>query len=238
MRLQVFLSRSRICSRRKALNLVKEGYVSVNNNVIREPSYDVDPGTDEVYFNDRKVELKKNSYIIVNKPRGFVTTLMDRHAEKTVLSLLPAGYRHLYPVGRLDKDSEGLLLFTNDGDLAFRLIHPSFKVNKVYFVDVRGNVKHSDVLRLQKGVFIEGRKTHPACVKIIYSKGGASGLEITIHEGRKRQIRLMLLSLGYRVIRLRRVKYGSLELGKLKPGQWRLLNNQEISSLYKGCGLS
>lgn len=237
MRLQVFLSHSRVCSRRKALKLVKEGRITVNGKVVMEPSCNVD-SSDQVYLGNRKINLKENSYLLLNKPRGVVTTLQDTHAKFTVKDLLPQEYKHLYPVGRLDKESEGLLLFTNDGDLAFRLGHPSFKVDKVYFVEVSSCLSGKDVLALERGVLIEGRRTHPAKIGIVYSKPRMSGFNITIHEGRKRQIRLMLASLGYSVRSLKRIQYGPIRLNNLAPGACRLLSEEESSSLFKVCGLS
>ena len=237
MRLQVFLSHSRVCSRRKALELIKEGQVTVNGKTVNEPSCAVD-SSDEVYLGNKKVSLKENSYLILNKPKGAVTTLQDKHAKFTVKDLLPQEYKHLYPVGRLDKESEGLLLCTNDGDLAFRLGHPSFKVDKVYFVEVSGCLNNKDVLALEKGVIIEGRRTHPAKIKMVYSKPNTNGFNITIHEGRKRQIRLMLDSLGYPVRSLKRIQYGPIRLDNLAPGKWRLLSREELGAIFKVCGKS
>ena len=237
MRLQVFLSHSRVCSRRKALELIKDAQVTVNGKIVNEPSYSVD-SSDQVYLGNKKVSLKENSYLILNKPRGVVTTLRDEHAKFTVKELLPKEYKHLYPVGRLDKESEGLLLFTNDGDLAFRLGHPSFKVDKVYFVEVSGCLNNKDVLALEKGVIIEGRRTHPAKIKMVYSKPNTNGFNITIHEGRKRQIRLMLDSLGYPVRSLKRIQYGPIRLDNLAPGKWRLLSREELGAIFKVCGKS
>jgi len=237
MRLQVFLSHSRLCSRRKALRLIQDGEVTVGGAVVREPSYDVSPQSDNVYLGTRKVELKANSYIILNKPRGFVTTLKDRHADTKVTDLLPSQYGHLYPVGRLDKESEGLLLFTNDGDLTFRLLHPRFKVNKVYLTEVGRRIRKEDILPLEKGIVIDGRPTYPAQVKIVYATTNKTVLRITLHEGRKRQIRLMFTKLGYNVRRLKRIQYGPIPLGSLKTGAWRALSGTEITLLRKACGL-
>ena len=238
MRLQVFLSRSGVCSRRKALDLVKNGGVFVNGSPVNEPSYDVEPGRDRVSLGNKSVILQKNCYIVLNKPPGYTTTRSDRHAKRIVFDLLPPCYRNLHPVGRLDKDSEGLLLFTNDGDLTYRILHPRFKFDKTYFVGVSGRLGKGDIACLERGVMLEGRRTFPAKVEVIYSKQNACGLSITIHEGRKRQIRLMLSSLGHRVIFLKRMRYGPLELGALKPGRWRLLKESEISLLRKACGIN
>ncbi|OGX54417.1 MAG: hypothetical protein A2321_01655 [Omnitrophica WOR_2 bacterium RIFOXYB2_FULL_45_11] len=237
MRLQVFLSHSRVCSRRKALELIKDAQVTVNGKIVNEPSYSVD-SSDQVYLGNKKVSLKENSYLILNKPRGAVTTLQDEHAKFTVKELLPKEYKHLYPVGRLDKESEGLLLITNDGDLAFRLGHPSFKVNKVYFVEVDRRLSGQDALALERGVVVEGRRTHPAKLRMVYSKPNASGFNLTIHEGRKRQIRLMLAGLGYSVRNLKRIQYGPIRLDNLAPGKCRLLSREELGVIFKVCGKS
>lgn len=237
MRLQVYLSHSRLCSRRKALELVKDGSVTVNGKVILEPSYDVNVNSDNVYLGKREVKPKENSYLILNKPPGVVTTLDDKYAKVKVIDLLPHQYRHLYPVGRLDKDSEGLLIFTNDGDLTFRLLHPRFKVDKVYYVKIRGRISREDISRLEKGVFIEGRKTYPARIDRVRLGANESSFNITLNEGRKRQIRLMLLSLGYRVFCLRRIQYGPIKLGNLKAGGYRILKEQEVSILKASCGV-
>lgn len=233
MRLQVFLSHSRICSRRKAMELVQAGRVSVQGKVVTEPSYEVSPGCRDVCLDGRNVEPGTGKdYLVLNKPRGVVTTLQDKYAESTVLGLLPKAYKHLYPVGRLDKDSQGLLLFTNDGELTFRLLHPSFKVDKVYNVRLDKPPDENSVRNLERGVFIEGRKTAPA--KIV--RTGVESLRITIHEGRKRQIRLMLSGLGFRVLRLERIKYGPVSLGNLRPGEWRLLDEKEVAALRAETG--
>lgn len=235
MRLQVYLSHSRLCSRRKALELVKNGSVTVNGKVTLEPSYDVKVASDRVYLGDKEVGLKKISYLMLNKPPGVVTTLDDKYAKVKVIDLLPPEYGHLYPVGRLDKDSEGLLLFTNDGDLTFRLLHPRFKVDKVYYVKIRGRISREDISRLEKGVFIEGRKTYPAKIDTVRLESDTSSFNITLNEGRKRQIRLMLLSLGYQVTCLRRIQYGPIKLGNLKAGGYRILKEQEVNLLKASC---
>ena len=237
MRLQVFLSHSRVCSRRRALVLVQEGHVRVNATIVREPSYDVDAEKDEVFLDTTRIGLKEKSYLMLHKPAGFVTTLEDSHARHIVIDLLPSAYRHLYPVGRLDKDSEGLLLFTNDGELTHRLLHPSFKVDKVYLVEINGCIDKESILRLEHGLLIDGRRTQPAKVELVYARPKQSRFTMTIHEGRKRQIRLMLAAIGYKVSRLKRIQYGPLRLGELSQGKWRLLSVQEIKHLKDICGI-
>lgn len=214
------------------MELVQAGRVSVNGRAVTEPSYEVSPDAPDIRLDGKKVELGGKDYLVLNKPRGIVTTLQDKYAQATVLGLLPKAYKHLYPVGRLDKDSEGLLLFTNDGDLTFRLLHPSFKVDKVYYVETDKPLDENSIRHLERGVFIEGRKTAPAKI----APAGRASLRITIHEGRKRQIRLMLSGLGFQVLRLERIKYGPISLGNLRPGEWRLLDKKEIAALAKEAG--
>ncbi|HBO97554.1 MAG TPA: pseudouridine synthase [Candidatus Omnitrophica bacterium] len=233
MRLQVFLSRNGVCSRRKAFDLVMSGHVSVNGRPVVEPSTPVDPDKDKVCVDDKVVAAKAYTYILFNKPQGCVTTREDRFAEKTVFDLLPSEFRHLVPVGRLDKDTEGLLLLTNDGDLTYRLTHPSFDIDKTYRVRMTGTLEPQDRQALEKGVVIEGRRTAPAKIQDARRAGNNTEFLITIHEGRKRQVRLMVAHVGKKVIYLQRVAQGPLKLGDLKLGHWRELKNQEIQILHK-----
>ena len=233
MRLQVFLSRNGVCSRRKAFDLVLGGRVSVNGQQVVEPSTPVDPDKDKVCVDDKVVAAKAYTYILFNKPQGCVTTREDRFAEKTVFDLLPSEFRHLVPVGRLDKDTEGLLLLTNDGDLTYRLTHPSFDIDKTYRVKITGTLEPQDRHALERGVVIEGRRTAPAKIQDARRAGDGTEFTLTIHEGRKRQVRLMVAHVGKKVIYLQRVAQGPLRLGDLKLGHWRELKNQEIQMLHK-----
>lgn len=233
MRLQVFLSHGGACSRRKALALILSGKVSVNGALCLEPSHPVDPDSDTVLLFGAPVSLKKKIYLLLNKPSGTVTTAYDRFAPKTVLDLLPKEFRHLHPAGRLDKDTKGLLLLTNDGDLAYRLTHPSFEVNKTYRARLSKPMDDRDIQRLEKGVLLDAKKTAPCKIK----KVSPAEVEMTIHEGRKRQVRRMFALLNYGVLDLIRIKQGSLDLGGLKTGAWRLLAPQEVAQLYKDVGL-
>ncbi len=153
------------------------------------------------------------------------------------MDLLPKEFTHLNPAGRLDKDTEGLVFFTNNGELAFRLTHPRFNIDKTYFVEINGKLKDEDRLRLVKGVILEGRITSPSKIRNVSIKQGTSHFEITIHEGKKRQIRLMLLALGYQVLHLKRISFGALLLGNLPAGKWRHLTGEEISALKNSVGL-
>lgn len=233
MRLQVFLSRNGVCSRRKAMDLVQGGRVSVNGRQVVEPSTPVDPGKDRVCVDDKAVAAKAYTYILFNKPRGCVTTREDRFAEKTVFDLLPAEFRHLVPVGRLDKDTEGLLLLTNDGDLTHRLTHPRFNIDKTYWVKMTGTLETKEREALEKGVVIEGRRSAPARIQDVRRAGAGTEFTITIHEGRKRQVRLMVAHVGEKVTFLQRVAQGPLRLGDLKAGRWRELTENEIQGLRK-----
>ncbi len=229
-RLQVFLSHSGACSRREAMKVIQQGRVTVDGEVICEPSFPVDSGN-EILFNGKAVTAKNHAYVLLHKPKGFVTTLEDKHAKRIVLDLLPEKFKHLYPAGRLDKDTEGLLLLTNDGDVTYKLTHPKFNVNKTYAATIIGELKSADQASLEKGVLIEGKMTAPAKVRDIKCADGKTNFTMTIHEGRKRQIRLMLAAVGYKVIALKRLSQGPLRLGDLKLGHWRVLNKQEVTVL-------
>jgi 23S rRNA pseudouridine2605 synthase len=231
IRLQVFLSHNGIASRRDAMELVKAGRVSVNGQIVKEPSTPVDPDKDKVIFDGKLVEAKQFSYILLNKPAGFVTTKEDAHAEKTVMDLLPREYQHVVPVGRLDRDSEGLLLLTNDGDLGFRLTHPKFDVDKTYLIWIGGQLAPEKKRRLEQGVVIEGGKTAPCRISDLKETVEQSEFLMTIHEGRKRQVRLMMKAVGCSVRYLKRVAQGPLKLNDLPTGKWRELTPEEIKKL-------
>lgn len=233
MRLQVFLSHNGVCSRRRAFDLVRAGRVALNGRVCREPSTPVDSRRDRVRVDGREVNEQSHAYVLLNKPAGYTTTKADRFARKTVLDLLPPEFRHLSPGGRLDKDTEGLLLLTNDGDAAYRLTHPKFNVGKTYFVRISGRLGAEQKDRLENGVVIGGRKTAPAEIKQVQFRGGQTGLTMTIHEGRKRQVRLMFAAAGHKVVYLKRIAQGPLTLGTLKRGKWRALSQREIDALKK-----
>lgn len=232
-RLNVYLAHQGICSRRKAMEAIQMGYVSVNGKVVREPSTPVNAAKDRVVFDGDIVQTKSYEYIMLNKPSGYVTTREDRFAQKTVLDLLPTALRHLNPVGRLDKNTEGLLVLTNDGELANHLTHPRYDVDKTYVVQIQKKLAPPEQKQLEAGVIVEGEKTAPAKItglKIL--KNGCEFL-ITIHEGRKRQIRLMLAHVGHHVTYLRRIQQGPLLLGDLAIGKYRALTPAEIKELKK-----
>lgn len=230
MRLQVFLSHAGVSSRRKALEIILSGQVTVNGRKVVEPSFDVDPVRDSVVCAGRKVESSSKIYILLHKPEGVVSTVKDEHAEKTVVDLLPVSLRRgVYPVGRLDKDSTGLILLTNDGTLTHRLSHPSFETEKAYKVFLNRPLMTQDRRTLETGVMLEGERTAPCRIKAL-SDGS---IEVVLHEGRKRQIRRMLALLRYHVVSLQRVREDFLTLGDLAPGAWRHLTSSEVERLTK-----
>jgi len=231
LRLQVFLSRNGVCSRRRAFDIIKEGRVTLNGQICREPSTSVDPNSDHVSADNKKVKSRKYDYVLMNKPAGYTTTKADRHAQRTILDLLPRKFQYLSPAGRLDKDTEGLLLLTNDGDVAYQLTHPKFNVDKIYFVRVLGRLDNDQKKQVERGVYIDKKKTSPAKIKNIRALKNQTELMITIHEGRKRQIRYMFAKVGCKVIYLKRLNQGPLSLGPLKNGMCRTLTRLEIDQL-------
>lgn len=231
MRLQTFLSHHTDLSRRKAMDVIAKGEVTLNGKVVLEPSTDIDPRRDRVKYQRRLVRPQDYLYVLLNKPGGVVTTKSDRFAEKTVYDLLPPQMKVVSPVGRLDEDTEGLLLLTNDGGLAHQLSHPRFECQKAYEVVIRGQLKPADKVRLERGVRVEGKKTAPAEITNVRVRDERTSLRIVIHEGRKRQIRMMFSAVQYKVLHLKRTAQGTLRLGRLKLGQWRLLTEREVLQL-------
>ncbi|MCA9405490.1 MAG: rRNA pseudouridine synthase [Candidatus Omnitrophica bacterium] len=233
VRLQVYLSRNGVCSRREAMSVIKEGRVRVNGAVVTEPSTPVSPESDTIKVDGKVVQQKEYIYLLLNKAKGYVTTRSGAHREKTVYDLVPKQYSHLVPVGRLDKETEGLLLLTNDGDTAYKLTHPKFDVDKTYFVRVQGELDIRDKQRVMKGIYLEGKRTSPAVIKGVKANKKFTDFYMIIHEGRKRQIRMMMAKVGYKVIYLKRIAQGPLKLGDLKTGAFRLLNKKEKEALER-----
>ncbi len=231
IKLQVFLSHNDECSRRTAMDLIKQGMVTVNNKVELEPSTQINPEADKVCLDGKRIKEKSFVYLMLYKPSGYVTTKSDPNAEKTIYDLLPKKYNFLSPVGRLDKDTEGLLLLTNNGDVANKLTHPKFNVDKVYFVRIRNRLELVDRLKVEKGVYIDGKKTTKAKIKILKLKRDFTDCQITVHEGRKRQVRRMFAKVKHKVIFLKRISQGPLVLSSLKAGTFRPLNQNEIDKL-------
>ncbi len=237
IRLQKFLSEAGVASRRKAEEMIRGGSVKVNGQ-IAQIGDSVDPKKDSVTVKGRKVIKQSNMrYILLNKPRGYVTTTDDDLGRKCVLELVKDVKERIYPVGRLDRVSEGALIMTNDGAFANAMMHPSKHVPKTYRVTVRPEPTSEQVDILSTGVEIDGRLTAPADVYVVSKEEGRAVLEIVLYEGRNRQIRRMCEALNLEVARLRRIAVGSVKLGMLQTGQWRDLTSQEVESLFKAAGL-
>jgi 23S rRNA pseudouridine2605 synthase len=232
-RLQKILSQAGIASRRASERLMLEGRVTVNGTVATELGTKADPARDDIRVDGRRIRLaERHRYILLNKPRGYVTTRSDPQRRPTVLDLVGAR-EYIYPVGRLDFDSEGLLLLTNDGDLAARLTHPRHGVPRVYEARVLGTPDDRDLQQLARGLVIDGRRTAPATVRLLPQRRGAgeATIVLTIREGRKRQVRKMCEAIGHPVSQLKRVAIGSIRDPRLRPGEWRELSAAEVRAL-------
>jgi len=229
MKLNLYLARCGTASRRKSAELVKAGRVSVNGKTVLVPSREV-AGKDKVSVDGKRVVPEKFVYLAVNKPVGFTCTLKDPFAEKKVIDLVPRSLGRLYPVGRLDRDSEGLVILTNDGDFSQRLSHPSYGTEKEYLIVVAPPVSHKDAVLLKTGVICEGEQLSASEVIILKKETGRSTLRVILKEGKKREIRRMFGFLGRHVLTLRRVRIGNITLGKLEPGKYRFLSEEEIQS--------
>jgi pseudouridine synthase len=242
-RLQKILSAAGIASRRLSEELITQGRVSVNGKTVTELGTKADPAADEIKVDGRRIKTEqRRRYILLNKPRGYITTRSDPQGRPTVMDLMKAVKEYIYPVGRLDYDSEGLLLLTNDGELAAHLTHPRHEVEKVYEARVKGVPDDRTVERLSRGVVIEGRRTAPAKIRVSEPFSKASGeqtiVELSIHEGRQRQVRKMFDAVGHPVVRLKRVRIGPIEDPEMPPGHWRELTPQEVAKLRRVSGAS
>lgn len=234
VRLQKYLADAGVASRRASEKLIAEGRVSVNGDIIREMGVQVDEEYDVISVDGEIVKNSvKKEYIMLNKPVGFITTVSDDKDRPTVMELVSDISARIYPVGRLDYDTEGLLLLTNDGDLTYRITHPKHDIAKTYVAEVTGDVSMDTITQLRRGVVIDGKKTNPAEVEIVGATQYGTKIEITIHEGRNRQVRKMFEALGCIVKRLKRTKEAGLNLGHLPLGKWRKLSESEINMLKK-----
>ncbi|NLY85893.1 MAG: rRNA pseudouridine synthase [Tissierellia bacterium] len=234
MRLQKYIALCGVTSRRKAEKLILEGKVKVNDKVVRELGTVIDVDKDKVKVNDRLIKPERNKvYIMLNKPIGYVTTLKDEKNRRVVTDLIEGVKERIYPVGRLDADTTGLLLLTNDGDITYKLTHPSNEIPKRYIAIVEGVPNKLELESFRKGLKIDGRYTSRAKIKIVRKYENESILDITIHEGRNRQIKKMCEAINHPVKKLKRIAIGDLELGELGLGQWRYLEDEEIEYLKK-----
>ena len=237
IRLQKLIAESGLCSRRKAEDYISRGKVKVNGHVASIG--DGATYNDVITVDGERIYISKKRdkiYLMLNKPRGYVTTMSDELDRKCVTELLEGVDERVYPVGRLDRNSEGLLLFTNDGKFANDIMHPSRHISQTYRVTVRPSVTEEQLVQLTDGVVIDGRKTLPATVNVLTEEQGRVVLQIVIREGRNRQIRKMCEAVGLEVARLRRTAIGPLKLGMLKPGEYRELTAEELKALRNAVG--
>jgi len=234
-RLQKILSRAGVASRRASEQLIVEGRVTVNGETVRELGTKADAAHDDIRVDGRRIKVaERHRYILLNKPRGYVTTRSDPERRPTVIDLLGDIREYVYPVGRLDYDTEGLLLLTNDGDLAATLTHPRHGIERVYHADVLGIPDAHDLDRLARGVTIDGRRTQPAHLQLLPGrKEGHATVRIAIKEGRNRQVRQMFDAVGHPVDSLTRVAIGPIQDKRLKSGRWRELTDDEVRRLKK-----
>ncbi|MCX6910399.1 MAG: pseudouridine synthase [Verrucomicrobia bacterium] len=232
VRLQKFLASAGLGSRRACEQLIVAGRVRVNGRVAALGAR-VTPEADRITLNGRPLSTQRLAYAALYKPVGYTCSNRDRHAEKLAIDLLPKDWPRVFSIGRLDRDSEGLLLITNDGELAQRLAHPRHKIPKTYEVTIRGSLTAAEMERLHKGMTISGERMVADKVFGVRNAGENTTFQMVLSQGKKRQIRLMLAELGHEVTRLKRLSIGPITLGELKPGKWRLLNDQELAKLSR-----
>lgn len=233
MRLQKYMALAGVSSRRKAEELIKEGKVKVNGKTMTEMGYIVNEGVDEITVNGSNVKMStKKVYIMLNKPKGYITTVKDQYNRPTVLDLLEEIEVRVYPIGRLDYETSGLLLLTNDGDLTKKLTHPSHDISKTYIARIKGHLEKEAIDLFEKGMILDGKKTKKAKITTLKKHDKNSLVEITITEGRNRQVRRMCSKIGHDVLSLERISIGNVSLDeKLSAGKWRYLTKTEIEYL-------
>jgi len=230
-RLSKLIAAAGLASRRKATDLIRAGRVRIDGEVAADPALLVDPERSRVELDGRPIQLEPRRYLLLHKPRGPLSTVADHRGRQTVLELLGELRERLYPAGRLDADTEGLLLITNDGELTYRLTHPRYHVDKVYQAEVKGCPSRAALHQLEQGIMLDDGPTGPARVRLLRRGKNSSLVELTVHSGRKRMVRRMLKAVGHPVLALRRTRVGPLTLGRLRPGQWRALRQEEVSKL-------
>ena len=232
MRLNRYLSASGYSSRRKGEVIIREGRVMVNDVVVTDPAKIVDTGTDTVTIGGVPLVINsKKRYYVMNKPPGIIVSRSDTHGKDTVFDILGSETRGVFSVGRLDADTSGVLLFTDDGELTYQLTHPSFGVEKVYRAEVKGNVSKKDIQKLKEGLILDDGPTAPATMKICENGKDSSVVEITMHEGRKRQVRRMLAHIGHPVRMLERVSFGGIKACNIPQGKYKPIKAEEIERL-------
>lgn len=230
LRINKFISNAGVASRRKAENLIRLGRVTVNGELCKSLSSKIDPKVDIVRIDGRQIFLDKKIYVLLNKPKGYMCSLKDPHYNQLVSELIDIDQR-VYPVGRLDVDSEGLIILTNDGDMAYRLMHPKYQIEKTYIASIKGALSKEELNLFRNGIVIDERLTYPAKISLLKKKSTTSEYTIKIHEGRNRQIRKMFAYFNKEVFSLIRVAIGEIILGNLPMGEYRFLEEEEIEYL-------
>lgn len=233
-RLQKILAKAGIASRRKAEELIKARRVTVDGKVMSELGVKVDPERSAITFDGKPVTFETKIYLLLNKPAGYVTTLSDPQGRPIVTDLLRGINQRVFPVGRLDFDTEGALILTNDGNLGQFIQHPRYEVNKTYVAIVAGTPSSKKIRQLETGIVVDGYKTWPAKVRILEQKKSGTALELIIHEGKKRQVRKMLAAIDHPVKKLTRTAYGNLRLGNLPQGKYRFLTKKDLKKVFSG----
>ena len=234
VRLQKYIAMCGVASRRAAEEMIKDGKVKVNGNKITEQGVKVEIGADKVFVNGKEIKpVNKDYYIMLNKPAGYVTTVKDQFDRPTVIDLLGEEITaRVFPVGRLDYETEGLLIMTNDGDFTYKVTHPKHNIDKTYIAVIKGGISIKGLAMLRQGVKLDdGFVTSPAQVEMLNADNGHTVIKITIHEGKNRQVRRMFEAVGCKVVELQRISIGKVELGNLPLGRWRYLTSHEISYL-------
>ena len=233
VRLQKYLAMAGIASRRKAEEYIAAGRVKVDGKISTAMGQQIIPGQHKILFDNKKVETKeKLIYILLNKPKGYVTTLSDPQGRPIVTSLLQGIKERVFPVGRLDLDTTGALLLTNDGELAQNILHPKYEVYKTYEAEVKGNPSPAAIRSLEKGILLENKKTAPAKLRIKRKNKRNTVIIITIHEGRKRQVKKMFQAIGHPVQSLKRLAYGELGLNNIQEGKYKILHQKDIKRVF------
>lgn len=232
-RLQKVMAELGVASRRKCEELILQGKVKVNNEIVKELGVKVDKLKDIIEVEGKALNNQTNKiYLMLNKPAGYITSAKDQFNRPAVLDLISGVKERIFPIGRLDYDTEGLLILTNDGELTYKITHPSHNIDKTYRALVVGKIEQKDIDSFTQGIVIDGYKTSPAKLEVIEIKNNNSLVDITIHEGRNRQVRKMCESINHGVIMLKRISIGKLKLGNLMKGHWRYLNEEELKYLY------
>lgn len=238
MRINKYLARSGVASRRHADDLILQGRVKINGRPVSQPGVQISLETDVVEVDDRVVSPDKGTYyLMLNKPPGYLVSAKDPHHDRLVTSLLKEYRGKVFSVGRLDYDSAGLIIFTNDGTLAFRLTHPRYKVEKIYEVLCSGQISRAALSQLEKGLVLEDGPTAPCQTRLVNQNDHSSQVQITIHEGRKRQVRRMFAAVGFPVLTLKRIAFGNLQLGALEPGKFEHIKMADLQKLRALVGL-